>query len=130
MRNEALTSRLGREKVANQVHQRVAVDRLGQVVVRRYAIWYIMKNQVYLGMVPRGKFSNSVFMPKPELHWGEGRHEPLIDPDTFARVQARLTENKHRQRGGPAAPVSVRWLLQSAGCRGQLDRGERLYSGC
>jgi site-specific DNA recombinase len=70
-------------------------------VKSRYAVGYILKNRTYLGMVPHGKFSHSEFFPKPEATWAQGQHEPLIDPETFDLVQARLAGNANRRSGGP-----------------------------
>jgi site-specific DNA recombinase len=82
----------------------------------RYAIWYILKNLTYLGMVPHGINDRSPFKPKAELHWTEGKHQPLVDQDTFDRVQARLTDNKSRQKGGPAAKYLFSGLVSCGGC--------------
>jgi site-specific DNA recombinase len=82
----------------------------------RYAIQYILRNQTYLGMVPHGKFSDSPFMPKAEVHWTQGLHQALTDEETFDRVQARLTENKSRQRGGPNAKYLFSGLVYCGNC--------------
>ena len=82
----------------------------------RYAIWYILSNRVYLGQVPHGKVSRSQFKPPEELQWTEGQHEALIGVDIFNRVQARLAENKHRQRGGPTAKYIFSGLVFCGNC--------------
>jgi site-specific DNA recombinase len=87
------------------------------VMKSRYSIWYILTNRAYLGEVPHGRGVNSQFHPKPEkVTWTQGRHQALIDQDTFDRVQAWLTENKSRQRGGPAAKFLFSGLVYCAGC--------------
>jgi site-specific DNA recombinase len=82
----------------------------------RYAISYILKNRVYLGEVPHGKVSKSQFKPKDALTWSKGLHQPLTDQDTFDRVQALLTDNKSRQRGGPTAKYLFSGLIFCSGC--------------
>jgi DNA invertase Pin-like site-specific DNA recombinase len=66
----------------------------------RYAVDYILKNPVYLGIVQHGRFARSQFMPKPEVTQTKGQHPPLVDQATFDKVQVRLSENAHRNRGG------------------------------
>jgi hypothetical protein len=82
----------------------------------RYAIWHLPTNQVYLGMVPHRKNDRSPFKPKTELSWAQGKHQPLIDQDTFGQVQARLTEDKSRQRGRPAAKYLLSGLVVCGSC--------------
>jgi site-specific DNA recombinase len=83
----------------------------------RYSIWYILTNRAYLGEVPHGRGVNSQFHPAPEkITWSKGQHRALIDQDTFDQVQARLTANKSRQRGGPAAKFLFSGLVFCARC--------------
>jgi DNA invertase Pin-like site-specific DNA recombinase len=91
---------------------------LGQVGTHksRFSIWYILKNRVYLGEVPHGLKSSSPFMPKADLQWTPGKHQPLTDPVTFSQVQARLSDNAHRQRGGPYAKYLFSGLVHCGSC--------------
>jgi site-specific DNA recombinase len=82
----------------------------------RYSIWYILKNEVYAGLVKHGKFSRSQFMAKPSITTAQGRHEPLVDQQTFNRVQDRLSANKNRQRGSTAPRYLFSGLLYCAHC--------------
>jgi site-specific DNA recombinase len=83
----------------------------------RFSINYILRNQTYLGLVPHGRYVESPFHPKPDqVSWAKGKHQPLIDQATFDRVQARLNENQHRQRGGPAARYLFSGLIVCAVC--------------
>jgi DNA invertase Pin-like site-specific DNA recombinase len=66
----------------------------------RYAIAYILKNPVYLGLVQHGRFARSQFQPKPAITQAQGKHQPLVDVETFEKVQSRLAMNVHRGRGG------------------------------
>jgi site-specific DNA recombinase len=86
------------------------------VLRSRHGIQYILVNQVYLGMVPHGKNPTSPFNPKPELTWSKGQHQPLIDQETFDKVQVRLAENKSRQRGGTAPRYLFSGLVYCGGC--------------
>jgi site-specific DNA recombinase len=70
------------------------------VLKGRSGILYILRNRTYLGEVPHGRFSRSEFFAKPEATWRQGEHEALVDPETFAQVQARLEGNAHRKTGG------------------------------
>jgi site-specific DNA recombinase len=82
----------------------------------RSGILYILKNRTYLGEVPHGRFSRSEFFPKPEATWSQGEHEPLIDPETFARVQARLEGNAHNRSGGPHPKFLFSGLVRCGLC--------------
>ena len=82
----------------------------------RYSIWYILTNVVYVGLVKHGRYARSQFMAKPEITTAQGKHEPLIDQETFDRVQARLSENKSRQRGGTAPKYLFSGLVYCAHC--------------
>jgi site-specific DNA recombinase len=66
----------------------------------RFFVYWAMKNSVYAGKVRHGIFCNSAFQPKPERTEVKGKHEPLTTREIFERVQERLKENAHRQRGG------------------------------
>ena len=85
-------------------------------VKSRYAVWYVLKNQVYLGMVPHGKFSRSQFMPKPEITWVQGQHQALVDQELFDRVQGRLAENANRNRGGAHPRYLFSGLIYCGNC--------------
>jgi site-specific DNA recombinase len=99
----------------------------------RYSIWYIIKNPVYLGLLPHGLNDRSPFKPKAELHWTEGKHQPLTDQDTFGRVQTRLTDNKSRQKGEPAAKYLFSGLVYCGNCGAKYQartfkrRGSKVY---
>jgi site-specific DNA recombinase len=83
----------------------------------RFAVSYMLRNQTYLGMVPHGRYVESPFHPKPDqVSWAKGKHQPLIDQQTFEMVQVRLSENQHRQRGGPAAKYLFSGLIWCGNC--------------
>jgi site-specific DNA recombinase len=71
------------------------------ILKTRGGVWYILRNRTYLGEVPHGINSTSKFMPKAELDWTPGKHQPLTDQETFDRVQRRLGENAQMQRRSP-----------------------------
>lgn len=67
----------------------------------RAAVWHLLKNPAYIGMVRHGQWSNSKFTPKPEVTITKGLHPPIVDEATFKKVQARLKSNGMiRGRGG------------------------------
>ena len=82
----------------------------------RYAISYILKNPVYLGIVQHGRFARSEFMPKPAVTQAQGRHDPLIDQETFDKVQGRLATNQNRNRGGVRPKYLFSGLIHCGGC--------------
>jgi site-specific DNA recombinase len=86
------------------------------IAMSRYSVRYILKNRTYLGLVPHGRFSDSPFMPKAELQWTQGLHQALIDEETFTKAQQHLTDNKSRQRGGPAAKYLFSGLVYCGSC--------------
>ncbi|HZA21039.1 MAG TPA: recombinase zinc beta ribbon domain-containing protein, partial [Dehalococcoidia bacterium] len=86
----------------------------------RYSIWYMMTNPVYLGIVRTGKWARSPFMPAGEVTEIQGKHEALIDQETFDRVQVRLAENKSRQRGGTRPKYLFSGLLYCGNCGHKL----------
>ncbi len=94
----------------------------------RYAVWYVLKNQVYLGMVPHGKFSRSQFMPKPEITWVQGQHQALVEQEVFDRVQERLAGNANRNRGGVRPKFEYSGLVYCGNC-GHKFSGRAAASG-
>lgn len=86
------------------------------VLKSRTAVWYIMTNPVYVGVIRHGRHSRSQFHPKAEATQTEGEHAVLIDRDTFDRVQEKLSANKSRQRGGTAPKFLFSGLIYCAGC--------------
>ena len=87
------------------------------VLKSRYSIWYVRSNRAYIGMVMHGRPVKSQFHVKPEEPTRTpGRQQPLVYTQTFDQVQARLTENKHRQRGGPAAKYLFSGLVYCGKC--------------
>jgi len=80
------------------------------------AVSYILKSQVYLGLVPHGRYSRSQFMPKPEITWVQGMHEALVDQELFDRVQSRLAGNVNRNRGGSHPRYLFSSLIHCANC--------------
>ena len=82
----------------------------------RGAVSYMLKNPVYLGVVQHGRFARSQFMPKPEVTESQGKHRPLVDRETFDKVQERLATNKNRARGGVRPKYMFSGLIHCAGC--------------
>lgn len=104
------------------------------VAKSRYAVWYVLTNEVYIGRVPHGKAKNkSQFQSQPPLQWTQGRHDPLVDQDIFDRVQVRLKANQRNQRGGPAARYLFSGLVYCGDCGAKYQartfkrRNDRVY---
>jgi site-specific DNA recombinase len=86
------------------------------VLKSRYAIWYILSSTVYLGMIRHGMYARSQFMAKPEITEAQGKHQPLVDQETFDKVQARLSANKNRGRGGTKPKYLFSGLIHCGSC--------------
>jgi site-specific DNA recombinase len=82
----------------------------------RYAIWYVLTNEVYVGRVKHGRYARSQFMAKPAITTSQGKHQPLIDQETFDKVQVRLSANKSRNRGGTAPKYLFSGLVYCGTC--------------
>jgi site-specific DNA recombinase len=99
------------------------------ILKSRYAILYALRNRTYLGEVPYGKHVTSQFHESPQdITWGKGRHEPLIDTETFDKVQVLLSEHKSRQRGGTAPKYLFSGLVYCGSC-GRKYTGRRTGNG-
>ncbi|MBI1914490.1 MAG: recombinase family protein [Planctomycetes bacterium] len=101
----------------------------------RQTVEVILKNPVYVGLPVWGRKQFGKFfrvvdgqavpaktrqaVPNDRAQWviGEDKHEPLIDSDTFERVQRRLTANRSNKspRGELARPLAG---LLRCGCCG------------
>ena len=58
-------------------------------------IEYILRNPVYIGKIrwnPKGKTSRN--FDNPDIMLVDGQHEPIIDVETFEKVQEIIAENK------------------------------------
>lgn len=60
------------------------------------SVRYILTNPTYIGMnawTPvRGKKRNTEYLVDETTHMGKGSHEPLIDKETWDKVQARIAD--------------------------------------
>jgi DNA invertase Pin-like site-specific DNA recombinase len=102
----------------------------------------LLNNRVYLGELDWGKRRSGKFFavvdcqitarkgPRREektdpAQWVKGarRHDAIIDPDTFERVQAKLAANRNRKRPVPGNPFVLSGLLVCGHCqRGMIGR--------
>jgi site-specific DNA recombinase len=100
------------------------------IVKSRFSIWYVLKSRVYVGEIMHGRYSKSPFGPKPDVTYAQGKHPPLVDEATFARVQARLAANASRRRGGTAPKYLFSGLIRCGGCgRGYVGIKKPTKSG-
>src|SRR6266545_1969502 len=67
-------------------------------VLTRAAVWNLLRNPAYIGMVRHGQWSHPKFTPKPVVTLTKGLHKPIVDAASFEKVQARLKSNS-RIRG-------------------------------
>lgn len=82
----------------------------------RYAILYVLKNPVYMGLVQHGRWARSQFQPKPGITRTQGQHQALVDEGTFEKVQERLALNAHRNRGGVHPRYLFSGLIYCGAC--------------
>ncbi|HZA24913.1 MAG TPA: recombinase zinc beta ribbon domain-containing protein, partial [Dehalococcoidia bacterium] len=101
------------------------------VLKGRSGILYILTNRTYLGLAPHGRNVRSQFHPAPDqMDWSQGQHQPLTDYETFDRVQARLTDNRHRQRGGTSPCYLFSGMIYCGICGGKYGgrHGDKSYN--
>lgn len=100
----------------------------------------ILNNEVYIGAVVQNKFSNLSYKDKkhvrqPEEEWIRvaDMHEPVIDADTFQKVQERQKLRVKEVKSGGAASV-FSGMLFCAECKRAMvrmyeRRGEHKFTG-
>lgn len=100
----------------------------------------ILNNEVYLGTVVQNRshklsYKDKKHIRQPEEQWirAEGMHEPVIDPDTFRRVQERQKTRTKEVKGKGAASVFTGVLFcgecKHAMVRMYERRGEHRFTG-
>jgi site-specific DNA recombinase len=86
----------------------------------RPGIHHMLRNPVYVGQVRHGFLAKSQIQLKSkaerlaEVFTTEGLHQPLVDLDTFERVQARLKANQPKASGRPRAKFLFSGLIWCA----------------
>ena len=96
---------------------------------------YILRNPVYIGKLrwnPNGRTRRD--FDNPDVILVNGKHEPLIDAETFEAAQKRLAEIKamHKYKGKPAA-VQKDWLsglIRCSACGATLIFAKPHYWKC
>ncbi|MCI9075987.1 MAG: recombinase family protein [Dorea sp.] len=100
----------------------------------------ILNNEVYIGTVVQNKSNNLSYKDKkhikqPEEKWirAAGMHEPVIDPDTFRRVQERQKTRTKEVKGDSTASVFT-GVIFCADCKHAMvrmyeRRGEHKFTG-
>jgi DNA invertase Pin-like site-specific DNA recombinase len=142
-------------QIARELHDRGAFSPRGQAFWSRSVLWELLQKRAYVGdavwgQKPRGKYHRSAGAGKlavtpradkkkvkraPAEEWivRENDHEPLIDRELFARVQARLRGNKKRTTPHVGGGDFVLTKMLTCGhCGGLLlgatRKGNRVYS--
>jgi hypothetical protein len=85
------------------------------------AVWNRRHEGKFFGVVdckvePSKKRQGTVLNPEGEWIRREGRHEPLIDRDTWEAVQRRLVENRKKPRPGRNGVFALAGLLVCGHC--------------
>ncbi len=108
-----------------------AKERFG-VTLSRQRLHRMLRNPLYIGRVIFGRMEASKVRhrrgKRPEAEWIEatGKHEPLIDQQTWAAVQAILDANAQAHASyGPDASYLLTGLAFCAACGGRM-RGQKL----
>jgi DNA invertase Pin-like site-specific DNA recombinase len=94
------------------------------------AIYGLLKNEKYIGNMLWNRSSKKLhgqFVRNPSARWvrADGAFEPIVDSETFAAAQARLTRNRLKVDASKAL-ASISRLLHESGRLSLKDIGERL----
>jgi site-specific DNA recombinase len=82
---------------------------------------FILGSEIYCGVSIFNRMSRRVPNP-PELWIRVKSHEPIIDAETFGRVQAGMTERRPERVGGtPRSHAVFAGLLRCGHCQGALS---------
>jgi DNA invertase Pin-like site-specific DNA recombinase len=100
----ALEARLEQEGMRSKVWVSAKGTRSGGVPFSRGALFHMLRNRVYLGEIVHGETSVA------------GCHPPIVDPEVFAKVQARLADNTRARGDRPlrSAELPLRGLVFDA----------------
>jgi DNA invertase Pin-like site-specific DNA recombinase len=96
----------------------------------------ILKNEVYLGLIVSGKsgtisYKNQKQVRKDSEDWirAQGTHEPLVDKETWDRIQALAAKNHRPRRRNDGETNLFTSILFCADCgfrlKGQVERRPR-----
>lgn len=98
--------RMGSDKIANELNRKCIPTYTGKTPWKSSTVLNIIKNEVYVGRLQwkkkeqkksleAGKKRDTRTRPKSEWIDVEGRHEPLIDGDTFEKAKEILSNKYH-----------------------------------
>jgi site-specific DNA recombinase len=91
----ALEAWLVAEGIGSKCWRSRAGDIKGGGPFSRGALFYLLKNRVYLGQIPHGALSHP------------GAHLPIVDPELFDQVQSRLAAQRSARRDRPVRSASL-----------------------
>jgi site-specific DNA recombinase len=84
----------------------------------KYGIRYVLESTAYVGKVRTGMYSRPhVVRPKTPFDEVDGRHVPLVDPETFERCRVRLEANERLLHRGPEGKYLFRGLIYCGTCQ-------------
>ncbi len=97
-------------------------------------VWRILHNEMYLGTMVQGvnkkvSYKSSKMVPQPKENWirVEGTHEPIIDRDTFERVQEQMTRRTRTDGTGEIHILAGR--VRCMDCGSTMSRSSNTYKG-
>ena len=86
----------------------------------RSGVHLLLRNPAYVGVVRHAVWADSEIQVKSkaerlaEVFEVQSDYEPLIDRETFDKVQQRMQNNQHRRRGGPHSPFLFAGMIRCA----------------
>jgi DNA invertase Pin-like site-specific DNA recombinase len=100
-------------------------------IVDRQRIQHILRNPVYVGRVvygrrAHGKFTGEARRPKDEWLQAPGVHEPIVNKETWQRVQARLASNRNHNTAGEITEYLLTSYIYCGHCGGRMH-GMKLH---
>lgn len=76
---------------------------------------YILQNPIYIGQIRWNKGGRKDYRyslhDDSEIIYAQGEHEPIIDKDTFDKVQELLELNAHKYRKGTHSKIKNEYML-------------------
>lgn len=102
-----------------------------------YSVRRILTNQVYIGDTVQGITENISYKSnkkrkKPKSRWDivKNTHQPIIDNDTFFKVQEILSERRRSDNSGSVSLFAnkIRCMKCGASMRSQVTGGQRYYT--
>jgi len=121
---------IGARQIAHNLNDRGLRTTRGNLWENR-TVDYILHNPVYIGKIrwnPKGRTRRNY--DDPNIMIVDGIHEPIIDEDTFEKVQAMYSENKKKfpryiHQSGNRYAYMLHGLVKCSNCGSSLTTSQR-----